>query len=129
MSLIPRNSLFDLDTFLGGNWSPFEGANKLGTFSARVDVKENKDSYEFSGRTLDIDILMYGNTVGEVDGVTLPREEILENAFVLQPLAELAPDLIHPQQQQTISTLWKNYDKQRQRLWRVAFDWHPSIVD
>jgi len=48
MSLIPRNSLFDLDTFLGGNWSPFEGVNKLGTFSPRVDVKENKDSYEIS---------------------------------------------------------------------------------
>lgn len=48
MSLIPRNSLFDLDNFLGGNWSPFEGTNKLGTFSPRVDVKENKDSYEIS---------------------------------------------------------------------------------
>lgn len=48
MSLIPRNSLFDLDNFFGSNWSPFDNANKLGTFSPRVDVKEKNDAYEIS---------------------------------------------------------------------------------
>lgn len=86
----------------------------------------DRSAPRFSGRTLDIDILMYGDVVGEVDGVTLPREEILQNAFVLQPLADLAPDLIHPQKQQTISMLWQAYDKDRQRLWRVPFPWRPG---
>jgi len=86
----------------------------------------DRSAPRFSGRTLDIDILMYGDTVGEVDGVRLPREEILENAFVLQPLADMAPNLIHPQKQQAMSDLWQAYDKARQRLWRVPFPWRPG---
>jgi 2-amino-4-hydroxy-6-hydroxymethyldihydropteridine diphosphokinase len=82
----------------------------------------------FSGRTLDIDILLYGDAVGEVDGVTLPRPEILINAFVLQPLADLAPDLRHPQNNQTFADLWRNYDKTRQSLWRVEFAWQAPLV-
>jgi HSP20 family protein len=47
MSLIPRNSLFDLDNFFGGGWSPVEN-NKLGAFAPRVDVKEKDKSYEIT---------------------------------------------------------------------------------
>lgn len=87
----------------------------------------NRSAPRFSGRTLDIDILLYGEAVGMVDGVKLPREEILENAFVLRPLADLAPDLVHPQVQVTMATLWQQYDKSRQRLWPAAFTWAPSV--
>jgi 2-amino-4-hydroxy-6-hydroxymethyldihydropteridine diphosphokinase len=45
-----------------------------------------------SARQLDIDILTYDTLVGIIEGVELPRGEILENAFVLCPLAELAPE-------------------------------------
>lgn len=87
----------------------------------------NRSAPRFSGRTLDIDILLYGEAVGMVDGVKLPREEILENAFVLRPLADLAPDLVHPQVQVTMATLWQQYDKSRQSLWPAAFTWAPSV--
>lgn len=87
----------------------------------------NRAAPRFSGRTLDIDILLYGNAVGVVDGVKLPREEILENAFVLRPLADLAPDLVHPQIKLTMAELWQKYDKSRQRLWPVTFDWTPPV--
>ena len=50
----------------------------------------------FSARQLDIDILTYDDVVGVVEGVELPRGEILENAFVLCPLAELASRGVHP---------------------------------
>ena len=83
----------------------------------------NRTAPRFSGRTLDIDILLYGDAVGVVDGVTLPRDEILENAFVLKPLADLAPDLMHPQAQMTMAMLWQQYDKSRQSLWPAAFIW------
>ncbi|MCR6652593.1 MAG: 2-amino-4-hydroxy-6-hydroxymethyldihydropteridine diphosphokinase [Cellvibrionaceae bacterium] len=87
------------------------------------DNGRDRSAPRFSGRTLDIDILLYGDAVGEVDGVTLPRAEILTNAFVLQPLADLAPDLSHPQKKQSMSALWRDYDKNHQRLWRVEFVW------
>ncbi|MBC6903916.1 2-amino-4-hydroxy-6-hydroxymethyldihydropteridine diphosphokinase [Saccharophagus sp. K07] len=86
------------------------------------DNGRDRTAPRFSARTLDIDILLYGDAVGDIDGVKLPREEILENAFVLQPLFDLAPDLVHPQENKTIAELWENYDKTRQSLWRVELD-------
>lgn len=76
----------------------------------------------FSSRTLDIDLLLYGNAVFS-DPVVIPRAEITRNAFVLLPLAELAPDEVHPQTGQTYRVLWEAFDKAAQPLWPVAFAW------
>ena len=74
---------------------------------------------KFSSRTLDIDILTYGDFVGVESGVELPRDEITKNAFVLLPLSEIAGGEEHPQLKQTYSALWQAYDKSRQKLWPV----------
>lgn len=81
----------------------------------------DRSAPKFSGRTLDIDILLYDDVVGEVDGVILPREEILTNAFVLKPLCDMAPELMHPQRRRTMAQLWQQYDQSRQKLWSVPF--------
>lgn len=78
---------------------------------------------KFSGRTLDIDILTYDDCVGDCDGVQLPRDEILKNAFVLRPLADIAPEVKHPQCLKSYSSLWQAYDKDSQVLWKVDFEW------
>lgn len=88
----------------------------------------DRSAPKFSSRTLDIDILMYGDWVGVRDGIALPRQEILENAFVLRPLHDLAPALIHPAKQQSIAELWRQYDKQKQRLWRADFIWQGRRI-
>ena len=72
---------------------------------------------KFSGRTLDIDILVYDNIVGVIDGVPLPRDEILDNAFVLKPLSDTWPELLHPERKEPYCVLWQKYDKSKQRLW------------
>ncbi|MBU2223940.1 MAG: 2-amino-4-hydroxy-6-hydroxymethyldihydropteridine diphosphokinase [Gammaproteobacteria bacterium] len=74
---------------------------------------------KFCGRTLDLDLLTYDNLVCN-EPVELPRAEIVENAFVLWPLAEIAPDLRHPVLQQTYQQLWQQYDK-AQKIWLVPF--------
>lgn len=81
----------------------------------------------FSARTLDIDILTYGDCVGEIDGVVLPRAEILENAFVLLPLAEIAPDQEHPVTRESFAALWRAYSK-KQKLWAIDFFWREQQV-
>lgn len=81
----------------------------------------NRSGPKFSPRTLDIDILTYGDLTGCVEGIDLPREEICKNAFVLLPLADIAPDVMHPVQHQTYAALWAAYDKSKQKLWRVEF--------
>ncbi|WP_049721143.1 2-amino-4-hydroxy-6-hydroxymethyldihydropteridine diphosphokinase [Gilvimarinus polysaccharolyticus] len=92
------------------------------------DNDRNRDGPKFSPRTLDIDILLYGDFVGTTAGIELPRDEINKNAFVLQPLAELAPELKHPQLGKTYAELWHAYDKTRQKLWPVDFNWRDMAL-
>lgn len=80
-----------------------------------------REGARFSARTLDIDILTYDDATGVVDGVKLPRGEILKNAFVLLPMADLVPDDIHPIQQKSYAALWQAFDKTSQKLWQVPF--------
>jgi 2-amino-4-hydroxy-6-hydroxymethyldihydropteridine diphosphokinase len=82
----------------------------------------------FSSRTFDIDILTFDDCVGVVGGVELPRPEILENAFVLGPLAELAPGVMHPVAGSSYAELWEDYDQSRQRLRRVDFHWQGKQI-
>ncbi len=86
-----------------------------------------RTAQRFSGRTLDIDILTYDDCVGEKGGVLLPREEILQNAFVLLPLAEIAPEVLHPVRRESYSVLWRAYDKP-QKLWSIDFHWHSKQI-
>lgn len=83
---------------------------------------------KFSPRTLDIDILTYGDLVGEFGGVRLPRDEILKNAFVLWPLAELLPNQKHLETGQTYAELWQAYDKSKQELTPVDFYWRGEFI-
>ncbi len=78
---------------------------------------------KFSARTLDIDVLNYGDAVGLIGGIQLPRDEVLKNAFVLQPLAEIAGGERHPETGLSYAEHWAAYDKARQKLWVVPFSW------
>lgn len=79
-------------------------------------------------RQLDIDLLTYGDLVGRFGPVTLPREEILENAFVLRPLAELAPDARHPVTGRRYADIWADFDRGAQPVRRVAFSWRGRAI-
>jgi 2-amino-4-hydroxy-6-hydroxymethyldihydropteridine diphosphokinase len=77
-------------------------------------------------RAMDLDILLYGDVVGVVAGLTLPRPSLLEWNFMLRPLAEIAPDLEHPSTQQTIGALWRDFDREASPL--VAVDLELSAA-
>lgn len=64
----------------------------------------------FSSRPLDIDLLLYGDLVAEEAPLKLPRSDVLEYAFVLRPLAEIAPELVHPVSGRTMSDHWQECD-------------------
>lgn len=88
-----------------------------------ADHGRQRGEKKFSSRTLDIDILTYDDLVGEYDGVSLPRDEILKHAFVLRPLADLAPQQLHPQLKKSYAALQQEKDFSDQRLWTVPFQW------
>lgn len=73
------------------------------------------DARKFAPRTLDLDLLSVDDLVC-VEPVVLPRAEVLHNAFVLCPFAELAPDWLHPVAGKRLALLWEEYDKFRQPL-------------
>ena len=69
--------------------------------------KRGEDS--FVSRSLDIDLLLYGEQV--IDEWRVPRDDILKYAFVLRPLAEMAPDLVHPATGKTMAEHWQAFDR------------------
>jgi 2-amino-4-hydroxy-6-hydroxymethyldihydropteridine diphosphokinase len=69
-----------------------------------------KTSFRYGPRSIDIDILLYDNVVLDLPELIIPHPRLHERAFVLVPLADLAPDLIHPRMKKTIRDLLETVD-------------------
>jgi 2-amino-4-hydroxy-6-hydroxymethyldihydropteridine diphosphokinase len=87
-----------------------------------IEADNGRYAPDRKGLPLDIDVLLYGDLLGNFDGLILPRAEILKNAFVLWPLALLVPDALHPGAQRSFAELWQAAQIEQQ-LWPVAFSW------
>jgi 2-amino-4-hydroxy-6-hydroxymethyldihydropteridine diphosphokinase len=64
----------------------------------------------YSSRPLDIDLLLYGDLVDREPPLRLPRSDVLAYGFVLRPLGEIAPELVHPETGRTIAEHWQHFD-------------------
>lgn len=82
---------------------------------------------KFSARSLDLDLLTYGDFCGVVNGVKLPRADIAEYAYALWPLADIAGAELHPQLRISYRILKQQFAK-TQRLWPVAFIWRGRDI-
>lgn len=76
----------------------------------------DRSSEKWVSRPLDIDLLLYNDLVIDERPVRVPRSDILEYSFVLRPLAELAPDLVHPVTGKTMLAHWREFDADSQPL-------------
>jgi 2-amino-4-hydroxy-6-hydroxymethyldihydropteridine diphosphokinase len=79
-----------------------------------------RECKKFSSRTLDIDLILYGDLVLEEGKLKLPRDEIIRYAFVLEPLAEIAPKGRHPVTGERYADLWSRFDKMGLQQTRIA---------
>jgi 2-amino-4-hydroxy-6-hydroxymethyldihydropteridine diphosphokinase len=76
-----------------------------------LDNGRTRDSQKFSARTLDLDLILYGDLIISDGRLQIPRDEIEKYAFVLEPLAEIAPTETHPVSGINYAELWKQFDK------------------
>lgn len=82
---------------------------KLHAIEARCG--RGRDAPRWAPRTMDLDVLLYGDLVCEEPGLKLPRPDLLKRAYMLGPLAQLAPEVIHPTAQLSIGELWRRFDQ------------------
>lgn len=87
-----------------------------------IEADNGRYAQDRKGLPLDIDVLFYDDLVGSFEGLTLPRAEILKNAFVLWPLSLIAPDKVHPSVGKTLADMWANAQID-QVLAPVGFKW------
>ena len=87
-----------------------------------AECGRERNGRRFAPRSLDLDLLLYDQAVVRENGLELPRHEITQHAFVLCPLAEIAPDFEHPVVGERLIDLWRSFDKRSQPLWPVDFN-------
>ena len=79
-----------------------------------------RDEPKWAKRRMDLDVLLYGDLVGEFPGAKLPRPDLVRRAFMLGPLADVAPQVRHPTLGLTIAELWARFDQAAHPMRPVA---------
>ena len=117
LSAVYRNSAvgFDGDDFLN-LVARIQSDQTPQSICEQIELIHNLAGRERSGgkweaRPLDIDVLLYNDEVIDEPPVRVPRSDILKYSFVLRPLAELAPDLVHPVTGRTMDDHWQEFDE------------------
>ena len=78
-----------------------------------------RGTVKFSDRTLDVDLVYFGDLVIETPELQLPRPE-LRHAFVLRPLADIAPEFVDPVRNSTLRALWDAHPERDAPLDTIA---------
>ena len=116
---------FDGDNFLNlvASVKTEEDVHSVAETLRKIEDEHGRDrsSPRFSPRTVDLDLLLYDDLILKEKGLDIPRDEITKNAFVLLPLEEIAPQLIHPVSGKTMCDHWMGFDKDSQKLWAINF--------
>lgn len=80
---------------------------------------KRKRTIKYGPRTIDLDILLYGNKIYSTENLIIPHPLMHKRAFVLVPLAEINPDIIHPVFKNKISTFLSKLNVSKIKLCRI----------
>jgi len=65
------------------------------------------DAQKWAPRSMDLDILLYGNLISSEPGLVFPRPDLVRRPYMLKPMADIAPDVVHPLSGKTMRELWE----------------------
>jgi 2-amino-4-hydroxy-6-hydroxymethyldihydropteridine diphosphokinase len=68
------------------------------------------DAPKWASRSMDLDILLYGQLVSNEPGLVIPRPDLLRRPYMLKPMADIAPGVQHPLQKKSLRELWEAFD-------------------
>lgn len=88
--------------------SPVEVCRQLEEIHVLSGRERGESAY--MSRTLDVDLLLYDDLIIDEPPVRVPRDDILDYAFVLGPLAEIAPDCVHPATGRPMRAHWAEFE-------------------
>ena len=75
---------------------------------AEAACGRERDAPKWAPRSMDLDVLLYGDVVCAEPGLTLPRPDLLRRPYMLGPAAEIAPEVEHPTARRTLAELWRD---------------------
>jgi 2-amino-4-hydroxy-6-hydroxymethyldihydropteridine diphosphokinase len=78
-----------------------------------------RDAPRWAPRAMDLDVLLFDDLVCSEPTLKLPRPDLLKRPYMLGPLAEIAPEVVHPTAGLTIGELWQRFDRQGHTMTRV----------
>ncbi len=89
-------------------------------------TRERERTVHWGPRTLDLDLLVFGDLVSDVPSLQVPHPRLHERRFVLVPVCDIAPDLIHPVLGRTMRELLADLSAEPGDLTAIADDWKHS---
>lgn len=118
---------FDGDAFynLVAAFDTDDGVEQVVAGLAAIEDRHGRvrNGERFAARTLDLDLLLYGDEIISTEKYHVPRDEIPRYAFVLWPLAEMAPAGVHPQTGENYAAMWEKFSNSNQQLRPIRFEW------
>ena len=82
-----------------------------------------RNAPKWAPRSMDLDILLFGERVCDEPGLVLPRPDLVRRAYMLGPAAEIAPDTVHPTLGVTLAELWRNFAQDEHPMTAVDLEW------
>jgi 2-amino-4-hydroxy-6-hydroxymethyldihydropteridine diphosphokinase len=90
---------------------------------AETSCGRARNAPKWAPRSMDLDILMFGDRVCDEPGLVLPRPDLVRRAYMLGPAAEIAPDTVHPTLGITLAELWRSFSQDGHPMVAVDLEW------
>jgi len=84
------------------------------------------DAPKWAARTMDLDILLFGDLVSDEPGLKIPRPDLVKRPYMLKPMADIAPDVRHPTLGKSMRELWESFAGDAHSMVEVFLDSGPA---